>query len=77
LIGDVFVTAPTLPTAKRIAAVNPENLGTPPGSVAFSLPLRASDVDVEESVGNIVLTLVKGGVEASPDGLRLRATAGL
>jgi hypothetical protein len=77
LIGDVFVTAPSLQAANQAAALKPGDLGTPPGSVAFSIPLRASDFDLEEAVGNIALTIVKGGVEASADELRLRATAGL
>jgi hypothetical protein len=77
LIGDAFVTGPTLQAVKQAAALEPQDLGTPPGSVAFSIPLRASDFELEDAVGNIALTLIKGGVEASPDGLRLRATAGL
>ena len=77
LIGDVFVNAPTLAAAKEVAALKPEDLETPPGSVAFSAPVRAPDLDLEEAVGNIALTLIKGGVEASSDGLKLHATAGL
>ena len=77
LIGEVFVTAPSLAAAKQAAGLRPEDLGTPPGSVAFSIPIRASDLDFEDAAGNITLTVVKGGVEASSDGLRLRATAGL
>jgi hypothetical protein len=77
LIGDVFVTAPSLRAARQAAALKQEDLGTPPGAVAFSIPVRASDLDLEDAAGNIALTVVKGGVEASPDALRLKATAGL
>ncbi len=79
LIGNVFVTAPTLAAAREAASSNPQRLDTPPGSLAFSVPLRTSDLDLSESGSgeDIALTTVRGGIEASASGLRLRIQAGL
>jgi hypothetical protein len=78
VIGSAFVTAPSLNGAEQAAGLRPADLGPPPGSFAFSVPLTTGDVGFGGSTAKpIKLTTLIGAVEASSDGLQLRAHAGL
>jgi hypothetical protein len=78
LLKGVFVTAPTLEAARRAAQLDPGQVDVPPGSLAFSIPLRGSDIGLSEAADvGIVLTTITGGIQASADSVRLHAEAAL
>lgn len=78
LIGDVFVTAPDLEFARRVAAGEPSEDAGLPGALAGRFPLDASDFSFEGSEGGgVTVTVLELGIEATTDSMRLRLEAGL
>lgn len=78
VVDGIFVTAPSLEAARQAANMRTVAHRGPPGSLAASAPLEASDLGLPAAPGaDVTVTTIEAGIEASTGGLRLRAEAGL
>jgi hypothetical protein len=80
LIGDLFVSAPSVDKARQIASEEPDAEAELPGSIAGRIQLEQGDLSFEgydDEGTNVTLSVVDIGIEAAGDTVRLRLQAGL